>query len=89
MDLSTITIGGISGVFIVQLIVTLVKTTGKVKSEYLPIVSQFAGIIFGLLWAYETSNSYIIGCITGMAIGAVASGYYDVLTKVTNKYKTS
>ncbi|MCE5220043.1 MAG: hypothetical protein LLF98_01945 [Clostridium sp.] len=88
MDLSIYTIGGVSAIFLVGLIVNLIKGTGKVSSAYLPIVSQFIGISIGLLWAYTTEDSYITGGAIGMVLGAVTSGYYDVLTGIKSTTTT-
>ncbi len=82
MDASTMTICGVSAVFIVGIIVNLIKGTGKVPSAYLPIISQFVGIGVGCVWAYTTGNGYIMGVVAGMVLGAAVSGNYDVLTGI-------
>lgn len=87
MDASIYTIGGISAVFIVGWVVSLIKSTGKVNSAYYPIISGVVGILVGLLWAYTTGESYIVGVGAGMVLGAATSGNYDSLTGVNKMLK--
>ena len=87
MDASIYAIGGVSAVFIVGWIVSLIMSTGKVNSPYYPIISGMVGILVGILWAYVSGESYITGIVAGMVLGAATSGNYDALTGVNEMEK--
>jgi hypothetical protein len=88
VDASTYTIGGVSGVFVVGLIVKAVKQTGKVDSNWLPMISQLVGVIIGILWAFTSSQDCIAGIMAGLVLGAAVSGNYDAITSSTTTVTT-
>jgi len=77
---ATSTIGGISSVLLIGLLVAAIKYTGKIDSKWYPILSIFIGALVGVAWAYVGAFSYVAGIPGGMVLGAMTSGFYDSVT---------
>ena len=87
---ATSTIGGISSVLLIGLLVAAIKYTGKVDSKWYPILSMFMGALVGVAWAYAGAFAYVAGISGGMVLGAGTSGFYDAITgKITTDATTS
>ena len=78
MDITS-TIGGISSPFLIGLLVSAIKYTGKVDSKWLPMVSMLIGALVGAGWAYAGAFNYVIGIAGGIALGGSTSGFYDAI----------
>lgn len=77
---ATSTIGGISSVLLIGLLVAGIKYTGKIASKWYPILSMLVGALVGVVWAYAGAFAYVTGISGGMVLGAGTSGFYDAVT---------
>lgn len=77
MDISTLTIGGIS---VIALIIGLVKVAREagLPSKYAPVASVGLGIFFGVSAALYASSAVYLGAIGGIAAGLLSCGLYDI-----------
>jgi len=69
-----ISIYGISAVVLTGILVEVAKRA-EVPTKYLPLISLVAGILIVSLGTWTLS---VEGILTGIVIGAIASGIYDV-----------
>ncbi len=81
-DLTSLLAGGIPLLVVIFGLVEFVKSFG-VKGQALTAVSAFFGFIFGMAYKISQSglpvdfSSWFVTIVFGIALGLVASGFYD------------
>lgn len=76
-----LSLGGVSLMVLIGIIVGAVKYTGVIASRYLPLTSIILGSIMGYIAFVADGITLTQGIFGGIVIGAAVSGFYDLGTK--------
>ena len=70
---------GVVSVVVVGAVVEVVKKTGVVPNNWLPLLSAVLGIVLGVANSLTLDTPYVVGgALAGLVVGLTASGAYDV-----------
>lgn len=86
MDLTPLFFIALAIVGLITALVQVLKTTLKLATRYVPIVSVAVGILFGLLLQPLTDYNIYMMAVAGLFGGLAASGAFD-LSKVVKDDK--
>lgn len=87
MDLTTLFLIALAIVGLITALVQVLKTTLKLATRYVPIVSVAVGILFGLLLQPLTDYNIYTMAIAGLIGGLAASGTFDLSKVVKGETK--
>lgn len=82
MDITQYAVYGIPAI---ALVIGLVKVAREVglSSKYAPVASVGLGVVAGVVMANQNGDPIIAGVVTGIAVGLMACGVYDVGKKTS------
>lgn len=72
-------------VTVTYLFIEAVKHLNLIKSEYLPLIAMFTGLIIGLILGYFNGSDLYETAVLGLISGGFSSGLYKLINPSNKK----